>query len=292
MSPEQRPPCILVAWDGSPAAATAFALAKTVAAQLDGYIEALHIQSPAAVDSSLVDAVRAAADKLDGVELRVRVGEPAAEIIKASQEEDVSLIVMTHHGRDIEPRRGMGHVAEDVVRGTHQPVLLVNPEVAIGRGSGNLKRLLLPLDGTPQTAVALRPAAELAARLGARVDLLYVAPPEQARPSERGSMAAPRYVDQPQHEWPEWAGEAIRRLALSCAGLPSSVDVQMFMTQGSVGEEIIRFACEHGSDAIVMVRRSRMQPGRARALREVLQRAPCPILLLGGPEIDAHGVGN
>lgn len=284
MQTETKGLAVLVAWDGSPASATAFPLARVIAERLGATLQILYVHPPGKVDPALLKELRLAADKLDGAEFRIRAGDAATEIMKATEEEDVALIVLTTHGRVVEARRGMGHVAEEVVRRTRRPVFLVNPEVALGRPPNRLGRILLPLDGTPKTAVALRPATELAEKLGAELDLLYVASPDQAVPSERGSMVAPRYVDQAQHEWPQWTQEAIRRLAQSCAGCPPSVKTRMFLAQGDIGEEITRFANQHGAEAVVLVRRSRLQPGRARVLRAVLKAAPCPILILGGPE--------
>lgn len=142
-------------------------------------------------------------------------------------------------------------------------------------------RLLLPLDGTPTTAAALPPATRLASDLGASIDLLYVANHKQAAQVEPGSMGAPRYVDQPQHEWPAWKREFIHRLCTLCAACPPDVPVQAFLRASAVGAEIVGFAIEHDEDAIILVRRSRFERGRAPVLRAVLAHAPCPILLIG-----------
>jgi nucleotide-binding universal stress UspA family protein len=145
-----------------------------------------------------------------------------------------------------------------------------------------LRTLLLPLDGTASTAAALAPAFDLACRLGASIDLLHVAAPGGARSEEPGSLGAPRYVDQPHHEWPHWAGEVIDRLCAALAGRPAGVPIRTFLGRGEVGAEIARFAAEHHEDAIILVRRSRLEPGRARVLRTVLEAMPCPALLVGG----------
>jgi nucleotide-binding universal stress UspA family protein len=279
----EAPGVVLVAWDGSEAGAMAIPVAMTLASQMGAGIEILHVQPQEAVDMALLNELRAAAARPEDVSLRVRQGDPAKEIVKATREEDVILVVMTTHGRTIEARRGMGHVAEEVVRLAERPVLLVKPEGVLARAPCPVRSLLLPLDGTPRTAVALRPATELACRLGARVDLLYVASEAEGQVVERGSMSAPRYVDQPQHEWPCWTSEAIRRLAKSCAGAAPTVPTHMYLAQGDVGEQIVNFAAQHGSDIIVLVRRSRLEPGRARALKTVLRDASCPVLVLGGP---------
>jgi nucleotide-binding universal stress UspA family protein len=162
-------------------------------------------------------------------------------------------------------------------------VLLIRPEatpLAIGPGAA-LRRQLLPLDGTPTTAALLAPTTALASRLGASVDLLYVGDAGAPPLDEPGSIGAPQYVDQPQHQWPQWANEVITRLGEACAQLPPNVPVRTFLTHGDVGEAIARFAAEHKSDAVILVRRSRLEPGRAGVLRTVLDQTPCPVLLVG-----------
>src|SRR3972149_2889669 len=112
----------------------------------------------------------------------------------------------------------LGRVAEKVVAATTRPVLIVKPEALLAAEARPIRRLLVPLDGTPKTAEALRPVSQLATVLGAAIDLLYVAAPDQAPPVERGSVGAPRYVDQAQHEWPQWTVEVIERLGARAAG--------------------------------------------------------------------------
>lgn len=59
----------------------------------------------------------------------VKVGNPAEEIIAAANELDADLIVMATHARGGVPRLVLGSVAEEVIRGSHRPVLAVKPPV-------------------------------------------------------------------------------------------------------------------------------------------------------------------
>jgi nucleotide-binding universal stress UspA family protein len=310
-APENKPrDTVLVALDGSLAAATALPIALAVAAQLGIDCEVLHIVSdtglvaglgrpfakefealtgvklwPDALESTvrLWQAFAGPGNALAHIEVRLDAGDPAAGILRASADPLVTLVVLTTHGYIIEPGRSLGRVAEQVIAGTTQPILLIRPEVtpmAIRPGAA-LQRLLLPLDGTPTTAALLAPATALASRLGASVDLLYVADVGTPPPDEPGSIGAPQYVDQPQHEWPQWANEVITRLAEACAQCPPNVPLRTFLAQGDAGEAITRFAAEHASDAVVLARRSRLEPGRAAVLRAVLDQTPCPVLLVG-----------
>ncbi len=275
---------IVVAWDGARASATAFPVARVLAAQLAADIEVLHITGGDASRSAVDQALRETwGSGLGAYNLRIEAGGTVSRILASAEDPGVALVVLTTHVTSIDEGRHLGSVAEGVIARSRQPILLVRPEAA--ESPRELRRLLLPIDGTPTTSTALRPVMELAQRLGASVDLLYVAGSGSTAPGERGSIGAPRYVDQKQHEWPEWATEVAERLVATCASCPPDVPVEIFLAQGEAGSEIAHFARDRASDAIVLVRRSRLQPGRARILRAVLERTPCPVLIVGGPEL-------
>jgi nucleotide-binding universal stress UspA family protein len=276
-------PKVLVALDGSPAAATALPIARTVAAQLGADVEALYVAPEEAPDPALWRRLRRPLEPHEVIQIRSRAGDPAAGILEVATLPGLALLVLTTHGRRVERGRALAHVAEAVAAGTDRPVLLVRPEAAgeVEAGGWSLRKVLIPVDGTPTTAALLRPATELAGRLGLTIDLLYVAGPDQPAPDEPGSIVAPCYVDQAHHEWPHWAGEVIDRLCTGLAECPAGVPVRMFLTRGDVGEEIGRFAVERGEDLIVLARRSKLEPGRGHVLRYLLDSTPCPVLLVG-----------
>jgi hypothetical protein len=62
---------------------------------------------------------------------------------------------------------------------------------------------------------------------------------------------------------------------------PADMQARVYLAQGEIAHEIGRFAVEHDSDAIVLVRRSHLEVGRAHVLRAVLDTTPCPVLLVG-----------
>lgn len=276
---------VLVALDGSPAAATALPIARTIAAKLDAAIAILH---SAAVPVPAADLrQRLGLDRVDVEVLQVRAprGTPAVGILQASGAPEVALLVLTTHGRSVTGGPRLGRVAEAVVAGSIRPLLLVPPETVPAPSAAQppLRHLLVPLNGTPTTATALQPATALASRLGASVDVLYVVDPDQANPTEPGSVRVPYYMDQPQHEWPALERRVIDELCTIYAECPPEVPVRMVLRCGPIGEAIVRCAADHQDDVIVLVRRSRLEPGRARVLREVLNQTRCPILLLRGP---------
>jgi nucleotide-binding universal stress UspA family protein len=75
---------------------------------------------------------RVAASLAAGERVRpiVREGEPAAVIVRAAQETDAQLIAMSTHGRTGLGRLLLGSVADQVLRSSGRPVLLIRPDQA------------------------------------------------------------------------------------------------------------------------------------------------------------------
>ncbi|MGP8079019.1 MAG: universal stress protein [Dehalococcoidales bacterium] len=62
------------------------------------------------------------------VSYQVTIGTPAKAIMELAQAQQASLIVMMSHGRGAFKRAIMGSVADEILRGSHLPVLIVRPK--------------------------------------------------------------------------------------------------------------------------------------------------------------------
>ena len=68
--------------------------------------------------------------KAQGVKVsyEVTIGTPAKSIMELARAQQASLIVMMSHGRGAFKRAIMGSVADEILRGSHLPVLIVRPK--------------------------------------------------------------------------------------------------------------------------------------------------------------------
>jgi nucleotide-binding universal stress UspA family protein len=262
-----------------------------LADQLGAIVEVFHVALAGRPDHELWAQLHAGLRPEDEVQVRSNVADPASAILQVAREPTVQAVVLTTHGRSIEPGRSLGRVAQDVIASTRQPVLLVRPEAGTGTEVAHLHRLLLPVDGAAVTAASLGPAIELARRIEADLDLLLVVSPDESMARGPGAIGAPRYVDQPHHEWAAWRGQMINHLAAGVGEQPSDLRIQAFLAVGDVAAEITRFAAERCSDALVLVRHSHLEDGRARVLRTVLECLPCPALLLAARQVRSCRTG-
>jgi nucleotide-binding universal stress UspA family protein len=107
----------------------------------------------------------------------VATGSATEEILRVAETEGASTIVMATRGRGGLQRWMVGSVADKVMRMATVPTLLVRPpEAPAAQERIELRRLLVPLDGSDLAETAIGPAAELAKAAGARLTLLRIEP--------------------------------------------------------------------------------------------------------------------
>jgi nucleotide-binding universal stress UspA family protein len=96
-------------------------------------------------------------------------------IVDAAQVKGADLIVMGTHAREGLPRLLLGSVAERVLHSTPLPLMLVR-DSADAQVTARFQRLLIPLDGSETSTLALEAGIDLAKRLGSGLVLLHVVP--------------------------------------------------------------------------------------------------------------------
>ncbi|MEA2596005.1 MAG: hypothetical protein QOF01_2474 [Thermomicrobiales bacterium] len=108
----------------------------------------------------------------------VTTGDPAEEILAATEGLGCGLIVMASRGRGALARLAFGSVADRVARSSVVPVLMVRP---VGDEQEvhpiEIRRVLVPLDGSPLAAEALPVATAIATQLRVPVHLLQAINP-------------------------------------------------------------------------------------------------------------------
>lgn len=174
------------------------------------------------------------------IETAVITGSPANTIISYARQHNVSLILMSTHGRSGLTRWTFGRVAEKVLRRAPCPTIILRSRQEIVPAA--IKRILVPLDGSPLAEQVLGPTRRIAAALDAELLLLHVIEPTPF--SGIGEDLA------------KTAGQATEEQAyletaqarLASAGLK----VQAELRHGSAADTIIDYAEEQAVDLIVL----------------------------------------
>jgi len=270
---------VLVPLDASPASRTALAVARRAADFAVAELCILHVSTRRLADDELLQRLGLSDAEVAGVGLAQAVGTPAPEIVRLARERHVWLIVMSTQGERAWREHRLGSTTAAVIQECASTVLAVRPDMPEPRRSlRQLARILLPLDGSPSAAAAVAPVADLARRTEAQLHLLHVATMGRPLPQEPGAMIGPRYLDEPEHEWPAWAQEFRQRFGPSAPEL-GGVAVQVH-AHGDPGEKILRFAQEQQSDLIATAWHQSLAPARAAVVKRLLAEAPCPLLFV------------
>ncbi len=272
-----RPPTILVPLDGAPAATVALPVARSLASLEGATLHVVHIGEPEIPSSAVPERLGLTPEELRGCVFDHVSGRHAERIVQLARERESIFIVLCSHTAPLHPPHVLGPVAETMVIAAPAPVVLVSP--MRGRQPWTLRKILLPHDGTPTTAAALAPAADLAYRAGAQLFVLYVAAPAARQPVEPGTLAPPRYVDQQQHEWASWAREFLERLT-TLGRCPAAVRPKLLVGAGEPAGEILRTVAQQQCDLIALGWHGRLDGEHAPTMKAVIRDAPAPILLL------------
>lgn len=271
-------PTLLVPLDVDGPSCAALPVAKALAEITGAHVHVLHVsRDPTLPLASLAARLGLAGAALPGWSIEASAGDPGTAIVEVARARQAALVVLCRHTAATTPQGILGRTALQVLREAPCPVVLVPP-------GGDLqgwrpKRVLLPFDGSPAANAAVVPAAALA--LQADVDLVVVdvGAPAAMAPSERGSLGMPRYLDQPQHEWPQWARELLGRLASQC---PDAPRLRLHVRCGDPAAEILRAAGD--PDALVVLAwKGDWSRTRAATLKAVLRGATCPVMVVHAP---------
>lgn len=121
-------------------------------------------------------------------------------ILSQAQARKADLIVMTTHGRGPASRFFLGSVADELIRRTPIPVLLVRPTDITPSliPEPVVEHIVIPLDGSALAEQVLEPAFELAHLLEARCSLLRMV--EEAPPVPGGASSGHLHVTRAEAE--------------------------------------------------------------------------------------------
>jgi beta-phosphoglucomutase-like phosphatase (HAD superfamily)/nucleotide-binding universal stress UspA family protein len=260
-------------------------VARKLAQFFDATLHLIYIGEPARNSQDALIKLGLTAEEMHGAVLNHTQGESAAVVMESARALRNSLIVMsTQMGAQTVPER-FGSITESVLAAKPERIVLLTPER--GDQAWEPRRIVLAHDGTPTCNATIAPTIELAYRLGAEVIALHVAEHGAPRPGEPGSLPAPLYVDQPQHEWPTWANEFMNRL-LATGAPPSAIHFQLAVTGGQPGSEVSQLARERHADLVVMAWHGHCGQ-KTSATRVVIRNSGCPVFLVC-PEEEAGAI--
>jgi len=214
-----------------------------------------------------------------GIPLRVVAGDPVDRIVAAFARTG-TIGVVGARARQDDPRPA-GGVAASVITAVRGPVVVVGPRTQ-APVHGALSRLVVPLDGTTETADSVTPPVRLFVGGGLDVVLLHVF----------DRTTTPPFWDQPQHESRSWAQEFRTRWEGDSGG-DSGAGVRY--SSGEAAKEILGAVDAEDGDLLMVAWARDVSGDRAAVVKALLAESRVPIVLVpraGAPSrktLGGHG---
>jgi nucleotide-binding universal stress UspA family protein len=300
---------ILVPLDGSRLAAAALPYAVALARAADARISLLSVVEFPPVPDSLPSAAGQEGDErhvtennayLESVAIPLRTrgltvttvvrhGNPASEVLADTEDEDVSLVVMSTHGRTGLERARAGSVAQHVLRHAVIPTLVVPPgnDASTGDDAAAITGVTVPLDGSDLAETALPIALSIATALAIPLTLLRIIPCFPSVPSsgwDAGYSAFYPVSDEMERDEERAVEEYLQAIAARLRVSGTEVRTEWERSVTNRADEMIAVSLAKRPSGIAVM----ASHGRGGVLRwvlgstaeGVLDRAPCPILIV------------
>lgn len=197
------------------------------------------------------------------VDVQVLQGNPAEALVDFAVHGGFSLILMCSKGKTGLPRLLLGSVAEETLRRSPIPVMIVHPQEKPA-GQIRIKRIVVPLDGSLRSASILPHVAPLAKATGARLLFMITVEPGAKELYPVEVLARNLFREQ-------------KRLH------KQGVQTEMSIRYGDPVEEILSFANDQHADLVAISTHGRTGLDRAvygSVTESVLRKGPLPLLIL------------
>ncbi len=207
-----------------------------------------------------------------GIRLRTSVvqGNPADVIRETTIREKIGMVAMSTHGRSGIRRWLFGSVTEKVLRSKLEvPILVVRSFPTAASASGEIRRILVPVDGSGAALAVIPSAVELARLFGAMIVAVHVTKQEFSFPLEAT----------PEHRLGR-AVEALREAGADAVGV---------LAEGDPGCEILEACRVHCADLIAMTTHGRSGLSRwvlGSVTEKVLRASEVPMLVVPGFQVE------
>jgi nucleotide-binding universal stress UspA family protein len=207
----------------------------------------------------------------------------AWSINEHAEEHQADLIVLCAHGSSGWRDRIIGNIAQQVISLGTTPVLFVRPNETADAKPYECRKILVPLDGTPQHEPALPIAVEIARASNAALRLVNVVPTVNTLSAERAGTgmllpnAMAEILDLAQRGAVEYMQEVMRHLAIE------EIPVTSEVARGEIAPAILDASKRALADLIVLATHGRTTMDAfwsGSVTPKVLRQSLTPVLLV------------
>jgi nucleotide-binding universal stress UspA family protein len=197
------------------------------------------------------------------VETVLLEGDPASEIVGQAREGAYDLIAMSTRGKSGLRRLMLGSVTEEVLRLATTPVLVAHPAPE-GASEPELRKIVVPLDGSHRSASILPFVSELARAHGTKLAFVTVVSPTKKEDLPVEVVSKNLFNDQ-------------KRLK------EQGLEVEIAVLYGDPAMEVLKFAENNKADLIALSTHGRTGLDRLRygsVAEAILRKSRLPMLVI------------
>jgi nucleotide-binding universal stress UspA family protein len=260
---------ILTALDGSKTSESILPYLESLLASQDAnvtLVKVIPLPSPTKTHEASVYLNRVAAGlraKGAVVDIHILTGKPAQTLVDMAVRGGYSLVVMCTGGKTGLKRLLLGSVAEEVLRISPVPVLIVQP-LPKNAARPQFKRIVVPLDGSHRSGSILPTVSGLAKATGAKILFMTIVEPRAKD-------------DLPVEVWARNMFKEQKQLH------KEGVQTELAIRYGDPALEILSFGDVHHADLIALSTHGRTGLERVRygsVAEKVLRQGKVPLLIL------------
>jgi nucleotide-binding universal stress UspA family protein len=204
-------------------------------------------------------------DEVQTAELAIACGLPSIEIYRLAERAEADLLVLGRKRPSRIVRLLLGDTADAVARRSRSPCLFVPP------GSGELRRVLVALDGSDRGTNVLYQACDFARFAGATVEAVTV---------ERGPDDEPLQIVS---QLPLARSSTLKGRVREVLAREGFADAPLAIRRGDILEGVLAEAQESGADVLAIGYHRGGPPGVLEAgsiARRLAHAAPCAVLTI------------
>lgn len=275
---KRKGPAVVLPLDGSEISTTAYGAAAALANLLGLSLHVVHVTDTTLGEDELLGHLKLNPAQGEGVTLQQLHGSIVESMLEYALNVDAHFIVMSGHGETYNQRHLAGSTALALMQRATIPVLVIRSGMhEHPKPDWRPRRMLVPLDGSPEATSAMDQVFHLARDLGADLDVLHIAVLGKAAPKGQGAYSSPIYLDHPHYDWPAWSDEFIRRCYLPHQ---EEVKLRLLHREGEPAAVTIEVAKEEGADLIALSWHGNLGQKLARTVKGILRRTELPVLLI------------
>jgi nucleotide-binding universal stress UspA family protein len=262
---------ILLPLDGSEGSARAVGCAVWLAERLGATLHVLHSTRQPLPASEALGRLGAGAARHTPTIVHQSQREPAQAAVDATREHGIKLVVMTARGGSaavgVDPGRVLGRVASALIEDSTVPVVLLPLRY---REILPWRSMVAAASGEDSADQALAAAIRLSSTLRLSVNVLHV------HDAERLAI----YIDALHHEYPRRLEQMLVRATVRQSAEECRCIETIAMRRGDPARELLaEIEARHGS-LLAVGWHGELQPMRALVLKELLELASCPLLIV------------